>query len=329
MGAAHFLLISERPDDLEFGEFLSSSNNLTFHLASTRDEVRYVLTDFPQTIVFWDATAKSSNLIAGTLQGVCSPHKVFAITDEPLNAYPELFKVPAFGHHVFRRYLEPAPRIYSRLVAAALTPYPFGLARFFPDSAPSNLITLKKSGQRKAAMEASQNVLRKLGLPSRVASSTAQAIDELLMNAMFDAPVDNKGVQFRKKLDRQSEFDLLGKDQVELELAWNDIAIGIRVGDNYGSLTKEQLLAFLSKNYQESAFSPAKSERQEKGAGLGLYGITQSGLSVLFVSKPQVRTEVILIVPRAPDVRQFRSAFRFLSILGGDAGPQVGAPARR
>jgi hypothetical protein len=166
-------------------------------------------------------------------------------------------------------------------------------------------------------MEASQTVLRKLGLPSRIASATSQAIDELLMNAIFDAPVDKQGSHSRKREMRNAEFELGVREQVELELGWSDVAIGVRVSDNFGSLTKEELLAFLSKNYQEAAFSPAKAERQEKGSGLGLYGITQSGLSVLFVSKPGVRTEVILIIPRAPDVRQFRSSFRFLSILGG------------
>src|ERR1041385_3825012 len=196
--AAHFLMISERKDDLEFGQFLAAANNLPFHLASTRAEVRHILTDNPQTVVFWNAEMDPSTNagIAESLAKMVPPSKVFTITSESLNTYPELIQSQAFGHHLLRRYEDPAPLIFSRLVGAALTPFPFGLLRYFPDDTRSTPITLKRSSHKTAVVDALQNVLTKQQAPPRIAALVAQSADELVMNAVFDAPVDAKGVHY-------------------------------------------------------------------------------------------------------------------------------------
>src|SRR5690606_17614161 len=127
-------------------------------------------------------------------------------------------------------------------------------------------------------------------------------IGELVMNCIFDAPVDDKGVQFKKHLDRSQNLVLSSHEAVEIQIAFSDQYFGICVADQFGTLKKETVLRFIRQDFKNSEF---KMEGEKKG-GLGLNGIIQSGLSLLFICRPKVRTEVMLFFPRVKNFRDFR-----------------------
>lgn len=312
---ASLLLISKRSEDETLARFIAAGNGFPLTRLARPTEISNFLVDHPQTIVFWDGQDPDSVAnIAGALGGNISPFKVFVCTDGALNESPHLFEYPVFGHHLYRRYREPAPSVYSKLIGAALTPYPFGLLRFFPRGTTSQKITIKKSGQKNAAVEAIRNFLMKQAVISRLATLAAQAADELMMNAIFDAPVRSDGTAFRRGKARDADFELKEEGGIEVELATTGTYTGLVVGDQYGSFKKSELLKYLAKNFQENAYVIRTSD---PGAGLGINGILQAGLSMAFIAKPGVRTEVMVLFPNSPNYKLFRSsAFRFISILG-------------
>ncbi len=55
-------------------------------------------------------------------------------------------------------------------------------------------------------------------------------------------------------------------------------------------------------------------KKEEQGAGLGLLGTLHAGLSLLFIVKPGVRSDVMIFFPRTKSYKDFREGFRFLSI---------------
>jgi len=55
--------------------------------------------------------------------------------------------------------------------------------------------------------------------------------------------------------------------------------------------------------------------RGDHGAGLGLSGTIQAGLSLIFITRPGQRTEVLLFFPKAVTFKSFREGFRFLSVF--------------
>jgi hypothetical protein len=310
---AHLIIISEREEDLKFAMELAKANSMEYQVALGVDDVTHAITAHRQCAVFWDAENEvTASAVGDTLMKFLPPSKVFAVTDGPLNGYPHLFRYPAFGHHLFRRYDSPAAALLSKLLGGAFLAHPFGLERYFEEGTPIRKIQLKRSSQKSPAVEAVQNVLTKLNLVSRVAAFTAQATDELLMNAIFDAPVDAKGKTTRKALARDIDFALNDNESVQLEFAHTEGYIGIRVRDQFGSLSIDTLLGFLRKDYQTGAYVPRKND---PGAGLGLNGIIQTGMSVLFISRPGDKTEVMIFVARTENYKTFRSGFRFLSIL--------------
>jgi len=310
---AHLIVFSQRPEDQEFGQKLANKGGFIPHQARTLEEMQQLLVDHTQAIVFWDAESGETVEKAGPLLTRGMPQRrIFAITDQPLNQYPTLLRHAPFGHHLFRRYADPAPFLYARLAHASFEQTPFGVLRYFPEGAFHQQIRIVRSGHKRAAVEAIQSYLNKLKLNSRLAALIAQASDELMMNAIFDAPVNKDGVAFRRAASRDADYDLPEKERVQVEVAACEEYAAFSVADQFGSLKKSTVLGFFGKDYQEEKYLVRK---QDPGAGLGLYGIIQSGVSLLFVSKPGVRTEVMIFFPRGQKYQEFRSGFRFATII--------------
>jgi hypothetical protein len=318
---AHLIAATEREQDLAFAQLMARNHGLEFVAASTAASLKQLIYDRPQSIVLWDVdhprAADSKHLLGAeavgrALMGCIAPERVIAVSDKPLNATPYLFSVPAFNHHVFRRYEEPAPRVYARLALACLMPDPFGAGQYVPDQTPVRRITLKSSAQKASAIEAVSNVFTKLGGHPRLVSLLGQTCDELIMNAMFSAPVDKKGARFRKALPRTSEFELAGQEIVTVEMAATQEYAVILVADQFGSLQKQAILPFIQKDYSTHAY---RAKADEASAGLGLYGILQAGLSLLFITKPGARTEVAVFMPLGKTPKQMKEGFRFFSFI--------------
>jgi hypothetical protein len=310
---AKCLIISNKPQDLELGKHLAATQQFEFHTSKLPKEIKSYLVDHPQTIVLWDGDDRvGAEVISQALIGTVAPIRVFVVTENPLNTYPYLFKFPSFAHHLLRRYDDPTPTIFQKLANAALSPHPFGIANYFPAGSASQKITIKRSGQKPAAVEAIQNYFTKQNLGSRLAALVARSTDELIMNAIFDAPINQAGENYRRATPREADFDLNEKETVELTVVSNEKYTGVSVSDSFGSLKKDIVMSFLRKDYQDEAYI---IRRGDPGAGLGLNGTIQAGLSMLFVCKPKVRTEVMLFFPNTQSYKDFREGFRFVSIM--------------
>ncbi len=311
--AVQLLLISDRSDDVGFAELIASANDFDLVKLTSGGEVRAQLVERPQSVVLWniDARAKIDGISQILLKSI-QPVRVFTLSDQPLSRYRSVFSRPAFGHNILRRFGDPAPVIYAKLMAEAMTPYPLGTARYLPEGTPIQKITLSRSTQKNAAVEAIQNHFTKRNIVPRLAALVAQAADELIMNAIFDAPVLPNGVQYRRNLSRAQDFELGDNERVEVEVGSSSDYVAVSVSDPFGSLQKATLLRFLSKSYEKESYVVKRSDPE---AGLGIHRVIRAGLSLLFVCQPKKKTQVTVLFPIAPNYRTFRSGFRFISMM--------------
>jgi hypothetical protein len=310
---AQLLVISQREEDLRFGEFIAFANNMQVANALSPKQVKEAISANNQTVVFWGADdTEMASPIGEILGPLTSPSRVVAVTDGPLKEHPHLFKYPVFGHHFFRRFDNPAPILFSKIIGAAIEAQPFHLLRYFPAKTKGHQIKLTRSGQKGSAIVAIHKHLEKLGVANRLSTLVSQASDELIMNALFDAPTLPDGALMRRGTDRHADFELVDKEHVVVDISETEDYIGICIADKFGSLKKGLVLRFLGKDYQANEYVP---RTDDPGAGLGILGIIQSGLSLLFVCKPGVRTEVMIFFPRSPNYKQFKMGFRFVSLL--------------
>jgi len=310
----HLLLVSTREDDFEFGNALCKELDRELLLVSTQAEAKKVFSEQPSSLILIDAEdpVQFEKLVKG-ISHTIPRSRMAAITDKPLQNYPALFENPVFAHHVVRRYSPAAAQVFSKVLTASITPKATGLERFFPNPSATLVqkIQLGLSTHKKPAVEAVRNFLIKMGTAERLATQIARACDELLMNAIFDAPVLKDGTRYRRDGDRSKAFEIEGG--VTIAFAEAETYAAISISDNHGSLNREQIMFSLQKDYQQKAYPVRNSVASP---ALGVHSIVKSGLSLLFFARPKLNTEVILFFPKVSNYREFQKSFSFFGIIG-------------
>jgi CheY-like chemotaxis protein len=167
----------------------------------------------------------------------------------------------------------------------------FGLEKYLLWGVEPRVAQLSCGSDRAAVVEQVANDLRSAGQSPRVSSMAMLVTDELLSNAVHNAPVDSKGEHFRRDLPRDKEVILNASETIRLRWACDARYVAIEVNDSFGSLDRKTILHALSKNdVRESG----------GGAGMGLALTYRSCDHLVFNLSPGRKTEIIAMI----DVRQ-------------------------
>ncbi|MBP9084719.1 MAG: response regulator [Kofleriaceae bacterium] len=167
----------------------------------------------------------------------------------------------------------------------------FGLEKYLLWGVDPRVAELTKGSDRAVLVEQVANDLRTAGQSPRVSSMAMLVTDELLSNAVHNAPVDADGHHFRRDLARDQEVMLQPGETVRLRWACDARYVAIEVNDSFGSLDRKTILHALGKNdVRESG----------GGAGMGLALTYRSCDHLVFNLSPGRKTEIIALI----DVRQ-------------------------
>jgi PEGA domain len=157
-----------------------------------------------------------------------------------------------------------------------------------------------------------------------------QCIDEMLMNALYDAPVDAAGQPLFAEVPVRDRVALRLTEKAILQYACDGDRFVVSVRDNFGSLKKETVLAYLDKCLHTTGAE--QIDRKAGGAGLGLYLIANAASEVYFHVFGGSATEVVCSFDLASPRAQLRAFAVFEDELDlsrpGDAAAR-GTPARR
>ncbi|HET9626825.1 MAG TPA: hypothetical protein VFP84_35935 [Kofleriaceae bacterium] len=123
------------------------------------------------------------------------------------------------------------------------------------------------------------------------------AADELMMNALYDAPV-RPGVARHTELRWAADADVLA----------------ISVGDRSGALRQRDVLDHVRRARHERG-RPRPESGAKRGAGLGLYLVVANVASLVINVEVGKRTEVVCLFDRAPAARPAPSAVRSLHVF--------------
>jgi hypothetical protein len=130
---------------------------------------------------------------------------------------------------------------------------------------------------------------------SQIKDNLSQLINELLYNALFNAPTDGEGDQQFREQDRKEHVSLDEGKEATLKIFNTDDKIFTAVVDHYGSITKEVIDAHISKN---------EVSDKAGGAGIGLSLIYNNSHELIFVVEPGVQTEVISVINKYKRFKQ-------------------------
>ena len=186
----------------------------------------------------------------------------------------------------------------------------FGLARYLEGSPRLEKIELHRSEQKDAVVERAETFAIEAGCHPRVAQQIATAVDELVTNALYNAPVDPKGAALYAHLPRSIPVRL--DRHITLQLASDDRRIAISALDPYGSLLPSVVIEYLSRCFAER--TPLMSE-QRGGAGLGLYYLFNLLHSFIINLEPGHATESIGLLDISKSYRAYASRGRSFNLF--------------
>lgn len=145
--------------------------------------------------------------------------------------------------------------------------------------------------ERDTIVELLTGVVRALGGGRRLVDSVALVADELITNAIYNAPRDADGMPRYAHRSRRDKVTLEPTEYVRLEYGSDGRVFGIAVTDNFGRLTAETIRSGIERCL--TADDPI--EQKQGGAGLGIYTALGS-VNQLVVNVDQgVKTEVIAL----------------------------------
>jgi hypothetical protein len=314
------LLLSNQPDDASFLAELGDVAKASFEVVQTPEEMVEMISKINPTGIFIDvneekllhafefAAQKRFGLFSEQLQA----HRFHFISNRPLQENREVTKSPFFGTYFERptEKLEESADFYSRFLLAGETIETHDLKHFLSDRGNIQMITLVRSDQKQEAAEAVRQYLIQAKVPGRMANIVANAVDELLMNAIFDAPTDDLGRLKYSSTERNQIRELKDREQVKMSIGFDGFYVGVSIADYFGSLDRPRLLNHVSMDYREKEYT---LRRGLAGAGLGLAAVYNSGGSLIYHCESGKKTEATLLYRAYDNFREFKNQFHFFS----------------
>jgi hypothetical protein len=162
-----------------------------------------------------------------------------------------------------------------------------------------------------------------MGVRRKYRDNIERCLDEMLMNALYDAPVDEHGKPVFADIPTKSRIGLRMEQKVVVQYACDGRVFAMSVRDSFGALERGTILRYLYK----CLHSEQQIDRKTGGAGLGLYFIASSASRFLINVLPGVATECVVTHDlEAPKVEL--EAFGYFQEKIDAAGRLAAGPSR-
>lgn len=152
---------------------------------------------------------------------------------------------------------------------------------------------LARASRREARFERMQEFFAKNGLSARAISAIADVSEELVMNALYNAPVE--AGYFEQAIPRSEEVELPPERACEISYGMDSGHVFVRLRDTFGALTRARLQDVLNRCNK----AEVELDESRGGAGLGLWRIFSSASTIAITVIPGRLTDVVVgIAPK-------------------------------
>jgi hypothetical protein len=147
---------------------------------------------------------------------------------------------------------------------------------------------LASSVRREARFERMREYFSAQGLPTRTIASCADIAEELVTNALYDAPME--AGYFRAAIQRTQGVELPPDRACEISYGREQGSVFVRVRDPFGALTRTRLLGVL----RRCTSAGVALDESRGGAGLGLWRVFSTASSVAITVIPGILTDILV-----------------------------------
>jgi hypothetical protein len=200
----------------------------------------------------------------------------------------------------------------------------FGLEKLVPWGTQIHSILVGDFQEKSNCIAQVSEFAEAMSVRRKYRESIEQCLDEMLMNALYDAPVDEQGRQIFAEIPTKTRISLRLEQKVVVQYACDGQRFVIAVRDAFGTLERATVLRYLHK----CLHSEQQIDRKVGGAGLGLFLMVNAATEVYFNVLPGVATEAVctfdLVAPKIA-----LESFGFFTEKIDAAGRLAGGPSRR
>jgi len=234
-----------------------------------------------------------------------SAQLVSVVPKSDLSAFTRLLRANHCNHVLVA---DPSNAAAMTVIAGKLvTGDIFGIEKYLPADANVQLTRLRDFQGRGRAIDEVLKFAEDSGVRRQIRSSIGQVCEELLMNALYDAPIDDDGRQIFAEVGPKDRVDLSSPRPVSIRYAATPETFAVSVRDRFGTLEKNVILDYLDK----CLHATQQIDRKTYGAGLGLYLIANSATQFVCNVAPGMATEVVCTFDR----KVAKAPLRMLSVF--------------
>jgi hypothetical protein len=168
--------------------------------------------------------------------------------------------------------------------------------------------------QQRQIVERIEGMCVRMGVDRRNAMAVSTAAHELTMNAMYDAPVDERG-QPKYALDRRAQLELLEHEVPTLRFTLAADYLALDVTDPHGRLPRTRFFEGVLRGHRNMMGISTELDTSHGGAGLGLHTLYSSGAILRAELVPMRLTHVSWVLDRTVSRRDQRAMSRSLYFL--------------
>ena len=230
-------------------------------------------------------------------------------TAEPIKrSLRHMLETNAIDHVLGRKDFETAPRAWEVLMVARrfMTPGAPPLGGFLDWGHRAFELAVQSTHDRDLAVAALQEFAVSLQIPKRLVEMFGELGHELIMNALYDAPVDAQGNP-KYAGDRKAEVSLTDAERPTVRVATDGSVLLIQVRDPFGRLQRHHVFDGLARG-----LAGGEIDRTHGGAGLGMMVCHNNSGAMFFDVEAGIRTEVTALVDLDTNLRELRTQAKSL-----------------
>jgi hypothetical protein len=248
------------------------------------------------------ATAKANN------PGI----KILLVTELPMPEYSAALDnvEETLVDHVIANRSEEALTIHELRVTIQklLTGDIFGIEKYLRNHTEIFRNPIRGSSDRDPLNKAVAKFVEDLALGQNLAKTAYGISEELLMNAIYDAPMASRKEPYAST-SRNSQMVLNPDDYAELSYGCDGRILAIGVADPFGLLHPETFSRYLKKVLRRQD-SHQLIDNKEGGAGLGFFKILFGSHCLIANVQHRKRTEIISLIDVIEQLRDFSKMAR-------------------
>ena len=170
----------------------------------------------------------------------------------------------------------------------------FGVEKYLPEGTPVHYLRLNDFTGRGQAIDTILAFAESSRIRRQIRSAIGSVCEELLMNALYDAPVDELGNQVFAEIDPHDRTRTRSPRPVSIRYAATEHQFAVAIRDRFGRLANNTNLSYVNKCLTQ----PTQIDRKTYGAGLGHDLVANAAASYIVNVAFGIATEVVCTFDR-------------------------------